>query len=153
MADITEAYVDEFLLNAKLMLRHDIYWVQEYTHYKFKVPVENEFESNIQLLLIGTKNIYVRDYSYCLLLNNNRIRSFDPFKSHKNNLPNDKRRIEGSHKHKWCDITKDKNAYVPTDITNPEDMELSLRQFMNECNIRFYGRITMPPPSQFQLPT
>lgn len=151
--ELNEADIDELFNQGQLAIKKDVKWKRKrgLSHYEFVVPVENRFRGEqLNLLLKGTKNCQTRDYSYCLLFNKQRIRSLDPYKRHTNRFPK-KERIEGTHKHKWCDQINSSYAYKPNDITDDTNMELTFREFLNECFITFTGKYTDPPPGQLQI--
>lgn len=56
------------------------------------------------------------------------------------------------HKHAWSDATRDKDAYLPTDISAGADNPvLALREFFQEANIRHEGVISPIAPRQGTL--
>jgi hypothetical protein len=51
------------------------------------------------------------------------------------------------HKHRWTERFRDKEAYVPEDITAPASQPLDVwRQFCAEAGIEHQGRLFPPPP-------
>lgn len=151
--EFTEASIEELLHEGNLTITKDIKWKPKngLFHYEFVLPVENKFQGEtINLTIKGTKNSQTKDYSYCLLLNRLRIRGLDPFKRHTNRIPV-KERINGTHKHKWCDQINDTYAYKPIDITDVTNMRLTFHQFLAECNITLLGKYTDPPPIQYNF--
>ena len=151
--EFNEADIEELFTHGQLTIRKDVKWRRKKgaSHYEFVIPVENNFRGEmVNLTIMGTKNCQTRDYSYCLLFNKQRIRALDPFKRHTNRFPK-KERIEGTHKHKWCDQINSSYAYKPTDITDETDMALTFQQFLKECSITFIGKYSGSPPIQFQI--
>jgi len=61
-------------------------------------------------------------------------------------------RVGEKHKHKWTDRYKDKEAYVPTDITAAASDPVSVwKQFCVEASITHNGNMGAPPPLQEEL--
>ncbi len=56
------------------------------------------------------------------------------------------------HKHRWRKPVRDKEAYVPDDITAPPTDPVSVwRQFCAEAKINHDGVMHPPPPVQMEL--
>jgi hypothetical protein len=51
----------------------------------------------------------------------------------------DGRLLQPPHKHRWTDAHRDREAYIPIDIT-ASDREGVFHQFLRESNIRFDGQ-------------
>lgn len=61
-------------------------------------------------------------------------------------------RVGEKHKHRWSEVFRDKEAYVPADITAAWDEPITVwQQFCAEANIRHIG-IMHPPIMQEELP-
>ena len=151
--ELNETDIDELFKEGHLTISKDVKWKPKkgLSHYEFVIPIDNYFRGEtINLTLMGTKNCRTRDYSYCLLLNKQRIRGLDPYKKHTNRFPS-KNRIIGTHKHKWCDQVNSSYAYKPTDITDVADMGLTFQQFLTECSITLVGKYTDPQPIQYNF--
>jgi hypothetical protein len=56
------------------------------------------------------------------------------------------------HKHRWNETVRDKEAYVPPDITDPVSDPVGVwKQFCGEARIQHAGRMQPPPQQQLDL--
>ena len=56
------------------------------------------------------------------------------------------------HKHSWSECYRDKEAYVPTDVTAPATDQVSVwKEFCIEAGIQHTGRMNGPPAIQKEL--
>lgn len=61
-------------------------------------------------------------------------------------------RLDGTHKHRWSAEFRDKQAYVPEDITAQWDQPVAVwEQFCSEAGIAHHGRLDAPS-AQEELP-
>lgn len=151
---LSETEIDDLILNGSLRVTKNIVWrlKEGKRHFCFRIPVENSFQGkSYDLKLVGTKNVHVNNYSYILLLDNLRIRAFDPKGTHINRYPK-RESIKGPHKHKWRDQNMTSFAYVPNDITDPSNLRQTFLEFCKECEIIFTGTFALPPETQPELP-
>lgn len=57
-----------------------------------------------------------------------------------------------THKHRWTEAMRDKEAYAPADITAPAwDPVAVWRQFCAEARIEHRGKLPKPPPRTGEL--
>ncbi len=57
-----------------------------------------------------------------------------------------------THKHYWSEVTRDKKAYAPPDITAPPTDPINAwRQFCAEARINHIGELSPVPPAQRRL--
>ncbi len=78
-----------------------------------------------------------------------RIYGLDLGKDHKNP---DGTRVGEKHKHRWSQVYRDKEAYVPQDITANADDPIGVwKQFCNEAQIIHNGVMHTPPPLQLSV--
>lgn len=151
---LTEAEINDLLENGSLTIRKDIKWRPKNgsCFFHFDVQVENSYQGKkYDLTMVGTKNMSLDRYTFALLLGNNRIRGLCPDKGHINKYPQ-REKIIGLHKHKWTDQNRDSCAYVPTDITNTENIRQTFLEFCLECGIMFSGTFALPPETQPEFP-
>jgi len=80
--------------------------------------------------LVGKKN-----YSFCLLFDNQPIRKYTVHYRHKNP---DGTTVAETHKHKWDELNEDRETYVPTDI-DAVDINQALKDFLVEINVESRG--------------
>lgn len=122
----------------------DIVWEEDEDH----SPCQ-EFRAEIQsgsgwpLFVRGSYNPLIPALSYVLLLKTTgRIYGLDLGKDHHNPQC---RQVGEKHKHRWSEQFRDKEAYVPDDITAPaNDPAAVWNQFCAEAAITHQGRMTPP---------
>ena len=90
--------------------------------------------------------------TYALILQTDgRIYGLDLGKGHINQSPQ-RIQVGEKHKHRWTEQYRDKNAYVPEDITAPVSDALALlSQFCTESNIEHDGEMKPLPSMQQEL--
>ncbi|MCC6124103.1 MAG: hypothetical protein IT426_04015 [Pirellulales bacterium] len=88
--------------------------------------------------------------SYMLILKTaGRIYGLDLGRDHHNPQCN---QVGDKHKHRWNELFKDKEAYVPDDITKSVSDPIAVwRQFMAEAKIVHNGELNAPPRLQKDL--
>ena len=98
------------------------------------------------LLVQGRCNLLAGSLTYALVLKTSgHIYGLDMGKDHHNPQCN---QVGEKHKHRWSEEFRDKEAYVPVDVTAPASDPRSVwRQFCSEANIQHNGELDpMPPP-------
>jgi hypothetical protein len=100
--------------------------------------------------LKGTFNPLIPAITFALISKTSgRIYALDLGKGHKNP---DGRIVGNTHKHRWTEEFKDKQAYEPEDITAAPDNPIQAwQQFCQEATIQHNGRMHPPPPIQGDL--
>ena len=126
-------------------------WQEDEDHspsLEFKVEIATA--GGWPLFMKGTYNPLVPAISYALILKTSgRIYALDLGKGHKNP---DGGRVGDTHKHRWSEEFKDKNAYKPGDITASPDKPIQAwQEFCQEARIQHNGRMHPPPPVQGDL--
>jgi hypothetical protein len=129
----------------------DITWSADVDHspsVEFRAEVSNSLGH--PLFVRGSYNALAATLTYALIHRTvGRIYGLDLGKDHHNpscNLVGEK------HKHRWDDRVRDKNAYVPNDITARVDDPVSVwKQFCEEARITHSGTMTEPPARQLEL--
>ena len=102
------------------------------------------------LFVVGRYNPLAGTLSYALIHSGaGRIYALDLGADHHNP---DCNRIGEKHKHRWTEEFRDKQAYVPEDITEPWDRPIEVwKQFCTEAKIHHTGRME-PPAVQEEMP-
>lgn len=99
-------------------IQEDIVWMEDSLWFKFKAEIQTNSE-NYQLSIRGTYNPIIYTLSYHVICPPyGRIYGLDLGKDHKNP---DGKLVGEKHKHRWSEIYRDKQAYVPSDITASAD--------------------------------
>jgi hypothetical protein len=80
--------------------------------------------------MIGKDN-----YSFALLYKNYPIRKYTKHRSHKFLGV----RITQPHKHKWNELSRDAEVYIPTDIDPNQNKNEQFLAFCKECNVEILG--------------
>ncbi|WP_448573716.1 DUF6978 family protein [Trichothermofontia sp.] len=95
---------------------------------------------NYQLSIRGTYNPIASKLSYHIICPPySRIYGLDYGADHRN--PNGEF-VGEKHKHRWSEIYRDKQAYIPRDITATRDDPLKVwQQFCKEAMLRHNGRM------------
>jgi hypothetical protein len=99
----------------------------------------------------GRFNRMARSLTFALIhRGSGRVYGLDMGKDHHNPTCTNVGEI---HKHRWLESVRDKDAYVPRDITaSTMDPSLVWQQFCAEAAIQHKGQIHEPPASQSELP-
>lgn len=133
------------IINMDKTINSKLNWIDENAWWKIKVNIENEKSYN--LILIITKSKITKDYTFNILYNNERILGFCPYKKHPD--PKTGKKIS-KHKHKWDEIIKDKNIYVPSEIQEL-NIKNAFQDFLKEFNIKYDNSLPNTPPVQLKL--
>ncbi len=146
---------EALIKDATKKINGNIIWTEDQDHsptLEFQVEVESEAKHPIYLK--GSYNPSIQALSYTLIHRSfGRIYSLDMGKDHKN--PSGAY-VGDVHKHRWNmqlqGSKKDREAYVPTDITALVTEPLSVwKQFCVEANITHNGIMFTPPPQQLRI--
>lgn len=131
----------------------DIEWVQDEDHSpSVEFIAEVISDAGWPLFVRGSYNPHIPALSYMLILKTEgRVYGLDMGKRHKNPQGG---RIGEKHKHKWTEQYRDKDAYVPEDISAPPTDPVAVwDQFCSEAILVHNGRMLPPPPLQGDLLT
>lgn len=148
---LTNAEVEAILRDESKRVFGDIAWKSDEDHslaVEFVVPLESEM--GWPLVARGSYNRHVPAVSFALILKNvGRIYALDVGKEHHN----PQCVYTGDlHKHRWNEQFRDKEAYVPTDITAAATDPVHVwEQFCLEALITHDGKLHAPPPIQREL--
>jgi hypothetical protein len=129
----------------------DITWQEDEDHspsVEFRMEVQSS--NGWPLFVRGSYNPLIETLSYVLILKTaGRVYGLDLGKDHHNPQCD---QIGDKHKHKWSEIYRDKEAYVPNDITEPASDPVAVwGQFCAEANLTHNGDMHAPPPVQGDL--
>lgn len=152
MSGITESEFQSILSDSSKQISGDINWLPDEDHsptVEFRATVDSD--TGYPLLIRGSYNHEVRSISYVMLhAGSGRIYALDLGKDHRNP---DGTLVGEKHKHRWSEQFRDREAYVPTDITaGPDDPVTVWRQFCAEANLKHHGKMNspLPPPTLFE---
>ncbi len=145
---------DEFeaLLNDKTkQINGDISWIENSEHsptVEFRLQVDSE--EGYPLFVKGSYNKLINSLTYTLVHRSfGRIYGLDLGKDHRNP---DGKLVGEKHKHRWDEVFRDKQAYLPNDITEPPTNPIGVwKQFCKEANIVHNGKMNEPPPVQLEI--
>lgn len=143
---MTKGEFDAILNDTSKQIVGDIEWQQDEDHspcVEFRAEVKSE--TGWPLFVRGSYNPLIRALSYVLILKTaGRIYGLDLGKDHHNPQCN---QVGEKHKHKWTDQFRDKEAYVPKDITQPASDPVGVwAQFCSEARLTHTGSMAKPQP-------
>jgi len=129
----------------------DIIWNEDEDHsptVEFRADLSSE--AGYPLFVRGSYNPEAKALTYAIIHKSyGRIYGLDLGKDHHN--PSCEY-VGEKHKHRWDEKLRDKQAYVPDDITAPTDEPISVwRQFCLEAKISHNGVMYPPPPTQMVM--
>lgn len=148
---LTDAEFASILGDATKSITGDIVWGEDEDHSparQFRAEVASS--AGWPLFINGYYNPQARTLSYALILRTEgRIYGLDLGKDHHNPECN---QVGERHKHRWSKGLRDKEAYVPNDITAPVSDPVGVwRQFCTEARLIHHGEMKQPPPEQREL--
>ena len=129
----------------------DISWTEDEDHsptVEFRVEVESD--PGYPIFIRGSYNSLAGALSYTVVhRGSGRIYALDLGKDHHNPSCTN---VGEKHKHRWNAPVRDKDAYVPSDITAPLTEPVAVwLQFCAEANIQHRGVLHRPPPIQMEI--
>jgi hypothetical protein len=115
---------------------------------EFRMEVQSDV--GYPIFVKGSYNALASTLTYTLVhRGSGRIYALDLGKDHHNPTCTN---TGEKHKHRWREPMRDKEAYVPDDITSPATDPVSVwRQFCAEAKINHDGVMHPPPPVQMEL--
>jgi uncharacterized protein DUF6978 len=148
---LTQAEFEALLTDASKRIDGDIAWSEDEDHspaVEFRAEVQSDV--GYPIFVRGSYNTIVQGLTFALIhRGTGRIYALDLGKDHHN--PSCTQTGE-KHKHSWTETSRDKEAYVPDDITATADDPLTVwSQFCSEARITHNGRLLPPPPVQLEL--
>jgi hypothetical protein len=129
----------------------DLAWSEDEDHspsVEFRAEVQSE--GGWPLFIRASYNPLAATLTYALILKTvGPVYRLDLGKDHHNPTC---AQVGEKHKHRWKEATKDKDAYVPEDITVPVTDPVAVwKQFLAEVRMAHEGRLAGPPPAQGEL--
>ena len=123
----------------------DISWVEDEDHspaVEFRADVASE--AGYPIFVRGSYNATALTLTYALIhRGSGRIYALDLGKDHHNP---DCPYVGEKHKHRWNETVRDKEAYVPPDITAVVTDPVAVwQQFCKEAKIQHDGKMLQPP--------
>ena len=129
----------------------DITWAEDEDHspaVEFRVEVVSD--AGYPIFVRGSYNALAGALSYTLVhRGSGRIYALDLGKDHHNPSCTN---VGETHKHRWNEALRDKDAYVPADITAHVNEPVAVwKQFCTEAKIQHQGVLFRPPPLQMEI--
>lgn len=145
---MNQAEFETLLMDASKCIPDDISWMEDEDHsptVEFRAEVISD--AGYPVFIKGSYNALAATLSYTLIHRGiGRIYALDMGKEHRNP---DCQPVGEKHKHRWRIPVRDKEAYVPEDITMPATDPVGVwKQFCQEAKIRHDGVLFNPPPVQ-----
>lgn len=140
---------EELIADPSKSIEGDIVWQQERSPWLgFRVEIISP--AGYPLFLKGSYNPIIAALSYHIIHRTiGRIYGLDLGKDHRNP---DGQRIGEKHKHRWYEPLRDRQAYIPPDITAPANDPIKVwEQFCKEAKITHNGTLNLIPYSQLTL--
>lgn len=148
---LTHTEFTSLLEDESKRIKGDIAWVGDEDHspaWQFRAEVESD--AGWSLFVQGRYNPLANSLSYVLILRGEgRICGLDLGKDHHNPQCD---QVGEKHKHRWSEQYRDKEAYVPDDITaSISDPAAVWKQFCAEVCLEHDGRLNRPPNQQVEI--
>lgn len=146
---LSQSEFEDLIADPEKYIDGDIVWTQERSPWLgFRVEIISP--AGYPLFLKGSYNSIIAALSYHIIHRTaGRIYGLDLGKEHRN--PNGER-IGEKHKHRWYEPLRDKQAYIPPDITAPAaEPEKVWEEFCQEANVIHNGTMEPPPDQQLGL--
>ncbi len=148
---LSQSEFDAILSDTSKYVAGSIRWQDDEDHSPaLEFSAEIQSDSGYPLVVKGRVNLEARTLSFSVIHRGvGRIYGLDLGKDHQN--PSGQ--IVGEkHKHSWKESVRDKEAYVPADITEPITNVAGVwRQFCQEFSMTHHGALATPGGSQGQL--
>jgi len=149
---LTQVEFEAILADRSKRLDGDIQWGEDEDHSPavcFRVEVTSA--GGVPLFVCGSFNRLAKALSFALIHRSvGRIYGLDLGKDHHNPTCE---YVGEKHKHRWSEPVRDKEAYVPEDITASVDDPVAVwAQFCAEAAITHGGVLNAPPPIEEPLP-
>lgn len=146
---LTNAEFEGLIADTTKVIEGDIEWFEDEDHsptVEFRVEIQSE--AGYPIFLRASFNAASKGLTYAIVHRAaGRIYALDLGKDHRN--PNGSFTGE-KHKHRYTEEFRDKQAYVPADITEREPLKV-WEQFCVEAKIVHRGTLHAPPPMQADL--
>jgi hypothetical protein len=148
---MTQAEFEALLADNSKRIDQDILWQEDEDRspgVEFRVPVNSD--SGFPIFIKGWYNREAQTLSYSLIHRGvGRIYGLDLGKDHHNPSCD---YVGEKHKHRWSDAVRDKDAYMPPDITIPATNPVGVwSEFCQEAKINHVGVMYPPPPVNLEM--
>ena len=145
---LTQQEFETILADETKIVEGDLVWRQDEDHapaLEFRAEIRSE--AGYPLFVVGRYNPMAGTLSFALIHRSaGRIYALDLGADHHN--PSCER-VGDKHKHRWTEAFRDKEAYVPDDVTAPWNAPVAVwKQFCKEANLRHVGRLAAPVVQQ-----
>jgi hypothetical protein len=142
---------ETLLADTTKKIDENITWEMDEDHsptVEFRVNVMSQ--ARYPLFVKGSYNPAAQTLTFALIHRYfGRIYALDMGKDHHNPSCSN---VGRKHKHRWSETLRDKEAYVPDDITALVNDPISVwQQFCNEAHLTHNGVMYSPPPLQLEL--
>lgn len=149
---LTQAEFEVLIADTSKMIVGNIDWSEDEDHspaVEFRADVRST--AGYPLFVRGSYNSLSKSLSFALVhRTTGRIYGLDLGKDHHNP---DCHFVGEKHKHRWNEPIRDKEAYVPPDITAPVTDPVAVwSQFCAEAAIVHSGSLSQPPAIQMEIP-
>jgi hypothetical protein len=148
---LTNTDFTSILADTSKQIKGTIRWSEDEDHspsLEFRAEVQSS--AGWPLFICGSYNRLAGALTYALILKTEgRIYALDLGKDHHNP---ECMQVGDKHKHRWSEQFRDKEAYVPEDITAPVTDPVAVwAEFCRQTNIEHQGNMNQPPPIQEDL--
>ena len=145
----SEQYFEILIRDDSKEILGDIIWETDSNHPRslvFKTDIYSRV--NYPIYLKGNFHFKRKTLSFSMIHQDvGRIYGLDMGQTHKN--PSTGKKTGRVHKHRWTDLYRDKEAYVPPDITKPYNDVIGVwREFCLESKITHSGKMLGLPDGQ-----
>lgn len=149
--DFTEAEFVALLADTSKTITGDIRWEEDEDHspaVEFRAEITSQ--TGYPLFVRGSFNPLAKTLTFAIIhASSRRIYALDLGKDHHNPTCNN---VGEKHKHRWTDKFRDKEAYIPDDITQPAMNPVAVwQEFCAEAKITHNGVMAAPPAQQPSL--
>ena len=146
--EFTEADFAALLADKTKTIVGDISWAEDEDHspaVEFRAEITSQ--AGYPLFVRGSFKPLAQTLTFAVIhAGCRRIYALDLGKDHHNPSCNN---VGEKHKHRWTDKFRDKDAYVPQDITQPVTSPLEVwKEFCAEASIIHQGDMHAPPDHQ-----
>jgi hypothetical protein len=148
---LTNTEFTSILEDTSKQIEGDIIWCEDEDHspsLEFRVDVLSD--AGWPLFIRGSYNRLAGALTYALILKTEgRIYALDLGKDHHNP---ECTQVGDTHKHRWSERFRDKEAYMPDDITAPVTDPVTVwAEYCKEAKIKHKGDMGQPAPIQEEL--
>jgi hypothetical protein len=148
---LSQTEFESILADKSKRIDNNVSWSEDEDHspsVEFRQSVQSD--AGYPLFVRGSYNALAQTLTFAIIHRGaGRIYALDLGKDHHNP---DCRNVGEKHKHRWNEPVRDKEAYVPADITAPATDPIAVwQQFCAEASLVHNGTLEPPPPLQQEL--